>query len=298
MVGATLGRLAFLLAFTFGMAADAFHARKEALVEEVSAIRMAYQLSDRAPQAHREEIRTVLREYVDQRLRRAVGQPAEPGKSANRQIGKGTARPTLKHRRRGRSVNAGRGECLSELRRQDHRASRRTRHGARTQPGTRHLLGLAVCRRSAGVGRHGLSRRHCRRLPEPRIACRGGCFVRRHAGDCGPGSARARHDQRQPGADARSALDPEPEAKTRHAAMPAPARGGIRPAPRPRRVPDPGASGCQRAATGDGLSTQPVKRLPCSAICFSSGAMPKPSPMRGACFSSAATTLAAPTVSA
>ena len=58
MVGATLGLLAFLLAFTFGIAADAFHARKEALVKEASAIRMTYLLSDVTPEAHRSEIRT------------------------------------------------------------------------------------------------------------------------------------------------------------------------------------------------------------------------------------------------
>lgn len=75
MVGATLGLLAFLLAFTFGIAADAFHARKEALVKEASAIRITYLLSDVIPQAYRAEIRTVLREYVDERLRWADGQP-------------------------------------------------------------------------------------------------------------------------------------------------------------------------------------------------------------------------------
>ena len=82
MVGATLGLLAFLLAFTFGIAADAFHARKEALVKEAGAIRMTYLLCDVTPEAHRAEIRTVLREYVDQRLRWAGGQRDEPGKSA------------------------------------------------------------------------------------------------------------------------------------------------------------------------------------------------------------------------
>jgi len=82
MVGATLGLLAFLLAFTFGIAADAFHARKEALVQEASAIRMTYLLSDVTPPADRAAIRAVLREYVDQRLRWADGQPDEPGKSA------------------------------------------------------------------------------------------------------------------------------------------------------------------------------------------------------------------------
>lgn len=78
MVGATLGLLAFLLAFTFGIAADAFHSRKEALVQEASAIRMTYLLSDVTPEANRSEIRAVLRAYVEQRIRWADGQPDEP----------------------------------------------------------------------------------------------------------------------------------------------------------------------------------------------------------------------------
>src|SRR5262245_23827013 len=69
MVGAMLGLLAFLLAFTFGIAADAYQARKIAVVEEANAIRMTYLLSDVIPEAHRAEIRSVLRQYVDQRLR-------------------------------------------------------------------------------------------------------------------------------------------------------------------------------------------------------------------------------------
>lgn len=82
MVGATLGLLAFLLAFTFGIAADAFHARKVALLEEANAIRMTYLLSSVVPEAHRSEIRTVLREYVDERLRWANVNHAGPGSSA------------------------------------------------------------------------------------------------------------------------------------------------------------------------------------------------------------------------
>lgn len=81
MAGATLGLLAFLLAITFGLAADAFHARKVALVDETSAIRMTYLLAGTTPEPQRTEIRTVLREYVDQRLRWADGQKDGPGQS-------------------------------------------------------------------------------------------------------------------------------------------------------------------------------------------------------------------------
>jgi hypothetical protein len=82
MVGATLGLLAFLLAFTFGIAAEAFNARKVAVVDEVSAIRMTYLLCGVIPEAHRDEIRTVLREYVNERLRWANGKHDERGRSA------------------------------------------------------------------------------------------------------------------------------------------------------------------------------------------------------------------------
>ena len=82
MVGATLGLLAFLLAFTFGIAADAFHARKVALMQEANSIRMVYLLSDVVPEGRRAEIRTVLRQYVDERLRWASGGSDSPGSSA------------------------------------------------------------------------------------------------------------------------------------------------------------------------------------------------------------------------
>ena len=88
MAGANLGLLALLLAFTFSMAADAFHARKVALVNEANAIRMTYLLTGAIPELHRAEIRTVLREYVDERLRWSEGMPDEPGKSAQDLLGR------------------------------------------------------------------------------------------------------------------------------------------------------------------------------------------------------------------
>jgi hypothetical protein len=82
MAAATLGLLAFLLAFTFGIGADAFHARRVAVVQEANAIRMTYLLTDVIPEPSRAEVRLVLREYVDERLRWANGQPDKPGSSA------------------------------------------------------------------------------------------------------------------------------------------------------------------------------------------------------------------------
>jgi hypothetical protein len=86
MVGATLALLAFLLTFNFGIAADAYHARRIALADEVNSIRLSYLLCDAAAEGHRAqcpEIRGVLREYVDQRLRWANGQPDPRGASAD-----------------------------------------------------------------------------------------------------------------------------------------------------------------------------------------------------------------------
>lgn len=80
--GTTLGLLAFLLGFTFSHATEGFHARKIALVEEANAIRLTYQLSSLVAEAQRLEIRTTLRQYVDQRLRWSAGLRDEPGSSA------------------------------------------------------------------------------------------------------------------------------------------------------------------------------------------------------------------------
>jgi hypothetical protein len=68
MVGATLGLLAFLLAITFAMAADSFHARRVALLDEVNAIRTAYLRADLIVEPFRTESRKLLLEYVDERL--------------------------------------------------------------------------------------------------------------------------------------------------------------------------------------------------------------------------------------
>jgi hypothetical protein len=80
---ATLALFAFLLAFTFGIAEDAYNARRAAMVQESGAIRLTYLLSGVLAPAQRFEIRTVLREYVDQRLRWDYGAADLPGKSAD-----------------------------------------------------------------------------------------------------------------------------------------------------------------------------------------------------------------------
>jgi len=68
IVGATLGLLAFLLAFTFGLAASRFDARKGFVLDEANAIGTTYLRAALLPDPQRSEIRTLLREYVDVRL--------------------------------------------------------------------------------------------------------------------------------------------------------------------------------------------------------------------------------------
>jgi len=74
IVGATLGLLAFIMAFTFGMTAARFDARKQALLDEVNAIETTFLRAGLIPEFHREEVRALLREYVDIRVR----QPQSP----------------------------------------------------------------------------------------------------------------------------------------------------------------------------------------------------------------------------
>jgi hypothetical protein len=68
IVGATLALLAFLLAFTFGLAASRFDARKGFVLDEANAIGTTYLRAALLPDPDRTEIRALLREYVDVRL--------------------------------------------------------------------------------------------------------------------------------------------------------------------------------------------------------------------------------------
>lgn len=63
-VGSTLGLLAFLLAFTFGMAATRFDNRKQMVLQEANAIGTTYLRVDYLPQGRQEEARRLLREYT------------------------------------------------------------------------------------------------------------------------------------------------------------------------------------------------------------------------------------------
>lgn len=68
IVAAELGLLAFLLAFTFSLAASRFEARREALLEEANAIGTTFLRAEMLPEPERTAIRNQLREYVDVRL--------------------------------------------------------------------------------------------------------------------------------------------------------------------------------------------------------------------------------------
>jgi hypothetical protein len=67
MVGATLGLLAFILAFTFGLAAARFDTRRQVLLDEANAIGTTYLRAGMFPD-RRDAIRALRRDYVDTRL--------------------------------------------------------------------------------------------------------------------------------------------------------------------------------------------------------------------------------------
>ena len=63
-VGSTLGLLAFLLAFTFGMAATRFDNRKQVVIQEADAIGTTYLRADFLPEQFRGEAQDLLRKYA------------------------------------------------------------------------------------------------------------------------------------------------------------------------------------------------------------------------------------------
>lgn len=71
-VGATLGLLAFVLAFTFGMAAQRADLRRQMVVEDANAIGTTYLRTSLLPEPAASAMRQQLREYVDIRLELAM----------------------------------------------------------------------------------------------------------------------------------------------------------------------------------------------------------------------------------
>jgi hypothetical protein len=76
-VAALLGLLAFLMAFTFGLAASRFDTRRTLLLDEANAIGTCYLRAGLLPEPQRGEVQRLLREYVDVRLAvpQAAGRP-------------------------------------------------------------------------------------------------------------------------------------------------------------------------------------------------------------------------------
>ena len=82
MVAATLALLAFILAFTFGLAGSWFDVRRGLVIDEANAIGTAYLRAGMLPEPHRSDVRNLLREYVDVRLE--ATQPGKLGESIRR----------------------------------------------------------------------------------------------------------------------------------------------------------------------------------------------------------------------
>jgi hypothetical protein len=72
IMGSTLGLLAFMLAFTFGMSGARFDARKQLVLDEASAVLRAHQRAQFLPEPQRSESTRLLRDYVDLRVRVAT----------------------------------------------------------------------------------------------------------------------------------------------------------------------------------------------------------------------------------
>jgi len=68
MVASVLALLAFMLAFTFGLAASRFDARRQVVLEEANAIGTTYLRTHLLPEPERTETARLLREYVDVRV--------------------------------------------------------------------------------------------------------------------------------------------------------------------------------------------------------------------------------------
>lgn len=68
MVGTTLGLLAFMLAFTFGMAASRYEARRAVVLDEANAIGTAYLRADLLPAPLDAESKQRLLEYIELRI--------------------------------------------------------------------------------------------------------------------------------------------------------------------------------------------------------------------------------------
>jgi ABC-type multidrug transport system fused ATPase/permease subunit len=68
VVGAALGLLAFMLAFTFQIVSNRYDARKELLLKEVTSLRTTYLRAGIIPEPFRSDVKKYVVEYVDLRV--------------------------------------------------------------------------------------------------------------------------------------------------------------------------------------------------------------------------------------
>ena len=73
VVSGLLGMMAFVLAFTFSIAAAHHGTRRQSVLDEANAIGTAYLRADLMAPAYKRNIKSLLREYVDIRLEAASG---------------------------------------------------------------------------------------------------------------------------------------------------------------------------------------------------------------------------------
>lgn len=84
--GIMIGLLAFILAFTFNGASNNHDLRKELVVEEANAVRTTYLRSMQLPEPYRANVRNLLREYVDIRLKARQMRRADLKSALNRML--------------------------------------------------------------------------------------------------------------------------------------------------------------------------------------------------------------------
>jgi len=81
MVGVILSLAAFMLAFTFGIAADRSGDRRLLIIAEANAIGTTFLRSDFLPEQNRQEVKSLLRQYVAARLALADKLQESPDRS-------------------------------------------------------------------------------------------------------------------------------------------------------------------------------------------------------------------------
>jgi hypothetical protein len=68
IVGTTMGLLAFILAFTFGVTTSRYDTRKDLMLQEINAIETTFLRADLIPESQRNDVRSLLKKYVDLRI--------------------------------------------------------------------------------------------------------------------------------------------------------------------------------------------------------------------------------------